>query len=391
MTNILVKMFIKNKDDYKNPVVREKYGVLASIVGIICNVVLFAIKMLIGIIIGSISVMADAFNNLSDAASSIVSFVGVKLANRPSDEEHPFGHGRYEYIAAFVVAFLVLQVGFSCLESAVDKIRNPEAVSFSPILVGILIVSVLLKLWLGLFNRKLGGQIDSSVMKATATDAFGDMLVTTVTVISILVGHFSGWMIDGYMGLLVSLFVLYAGIGIIHETLEPLLGQPATRELYDSITSFVESFDGVVGTHDLIVHNYGPTNSMASIHAEVPVNCDLASTHEIIDRIEGRTQRELGIFLVIHMDPVEVDNQEVNQCREMVARIAKEVEETATIHDFRMVNGEKQVNLIFDLVLPHEYIGEKRNQLLHELRTRISQEDAKYQCVITVDHSFVNG
>ncbi len=389
MTNFLIRIFLKEVPDEKNKEIREKCGVLASVTGILCNAFLFAVKFVIGMVLGSISVMADAFNNLSDAASSLIGFVGVKLANRPSDEEHPYGHGRYEYVAAFIVAFLVLEVGFSCLKSSVDKIKNPVTLRYSTGLVIILILSILVKLWLGLFNRKLGGMVNSSVMKATAADSFGDMLITSVTVVSVMIGHFFGCRVDGYMGLIVSIVVLYAGFGIIRETLKPLIGEPPSKELCREIITFVEGFEGIVGTHDLIIHNYGPSNFMATIHAEVPADSDLRNIHELVDLIERQADKELGIYLVIHMDPVEIDNEETLACREMVLRCAGELEKTATIHDFRMVKGENQTNLIFDLVLPHDFTGVKKEEFLKKLEEKIAEVNSSYHCIVTVDHSFV--
>lgn len=388
--NFLVKAFIREPEEVKRPEVRMQYGMLASVVGIICNVLLFFVKIIIGAFIHSISVMADAFNNLSDAASGIVSFVGARLSNRPADKEHPFGHGRYEYIAALVVAFLVFQVGFSCLNNSIDKIQNPQLVKFPPILIGILALTILVKLWLGLFNRRLGKKIDSTVMKATAADAFGDMLITGVTVISIVVGYFTGWAVDGYMGLIVSLFVLYSGICIVRETLEPLLGQAATPEVYDQITKFVEGYEGIIGSHDLIVHNYGPSNSMATIHAEISKDSDIEQIHEVIDQIERDAKNELDIFLVIHMDPIEIDNEQVNRLRDMVASVVQEMEQQASIHDFRVVNGEAQINLIFDMVVPFEYHKDAQSELIRKVRRGVLERDSRCQCVITVEHSFVN-
>lgn len=389
MSDYLVQKFIKNSENYQLAEVRESYGILTSVVGAICNVLLFVVKIFIGMVIGSISVMADAFNNLSDAISSVVSFVGAKLSNRPADDEHPFGHGRYEYIAALVVAFLVLEVGFTCLKSSVDKIQNPQDISFSPVLVAILLLSVGVKLWLGLFNRKLGKKINSSVMRATSTDAFGDMLITMVTVISILVSHFTGLQVDGYMGLIVSLFVLYAGVGIIRETLVPLIGEAVSSETYDKITSFVEQFDGILGSHDLIVHSYGPTQKMATIHAEVAKDENLETIHEVIDHIEREAQKNLGIMLVIHMDPIETDDENVLRLKTMVRNVLKEIDQKISFHDFRVVNGEEQINLIFDLVIPHAYKGDMRLKLLNEVTERISQQDSRCQCVMTVEHSYV--
>lgn len=389
MTEQLVKWFVKDGDQTDKQEVRTRYGILSSIVGVICNFILFFIKITIGMILQSISVMADAFNNLSDAASSIISFAGVKLANRPADKEHPFGHGRYEYIAALVVAFLVLQVGLSCLKSSIEKILNPAPIQANLILVGILCLSILMKVWLGLFNKNLGSRINSKVMKATAADAFGDVLVTSATVFSVIIGMLTGWKIDGCMGLIVSIFVLLAGFNIAKDTLEPLIGVAATREEYEKITKFVEKYEGIEGTHDLIVHNYGPSKTMATIHAEVPKNVEIEKSHEIIDRIERDAAREMGVFLVIHMDPVEINNETITALKRLASNIVREQESQASIHDFRMVNGENRVNLIFDLVVPHSYKEEQEEKLRQEVMRRMAENDSRYQCVITVEHSYV--
>ena len=388
MTFLLVRLFVKNNEDVCNPRVRMAYGVLTSIVGIVCNVLLFAVKLIVGMMIGSVAVMADAFNNLSDAASSIISFVGVKLSNRPADAEHPFGHGRYEYIAALVVAFLVFMVGINCIESGIDKIIHPEGVSFSLPLIIILICSVGIKVWLGAFNRKLGKKINSSVMKATSMDAFGDCLITTVTVLGIICGELTGLRIDGYMAVIVSLFILYAGIGIIKETLEPLLGQAASREVYEKITQFVEGYEGVEGTHDLIVHNYGPTSTMASIHAEVSREVDIVVSHEIIDQIEFEAKKQLGIFLVIHMDPVEINNEKVNSLRQTINCLAGQLYEGASIHDFRMVDGDEKINLLFDLVVPYDCKQEAQRELSDQLIHKINELDERFRVIMNVEHSF---
>ena len=311
MTDFLVKRFVKDYEDIEKVSVRTAYGVLASLTGIFCNVFLFLVKGSIGLLLQSLSVLADAFNNLSDAGSSIVGLVGVKMASKPADKEHPFGHGRIEYIAALVVAFLVLEIGFTFFKEAIGKIRDPQEMNFQMVSVVILILSIGVKLWLGLFNRKLGKRIDSKVMLATATDAMGDVVTTSATIASLLIFHFTGWNVDGIVGLAVSLIVMWAGIGIARDTLEPLIGEPVTPEEYDRISQFVEGYDGIVGSHDLIVHNYGPGRSMASIHAEVPNDVDIETSHEIIDRIERDSIKNLGIFLVIHMDPVETRDEKV--------------------------------------------------------------------------------
>ncbi len=295
MTDFLVKHFIKEYEHTEKVSVRTAYGVLASIVGIFCNILLFIVKFIVGLTVHSVSVMADAFNNLSDAGSSLISFVGVKIASKPADEEHPFGHGRMEYISALVVSFLVLEVGFTFLKDSIHKIKSPEILNFQMFSILILILSIGVKLWLGLFNRKLGRKIDSKVMIAMFTDSMGDVLTTSATILSLLFFHFTKINIDGFIGIGVALVVMWAGIGIAKDTLEPLLGEAVDPENYKRIKNFVESYDGIIGSHDLIVHNYGPNRSMASIHAEVPNNADITESHEIIDRIERDAIENLGI------------------------------------------------------------------------------------------------
>jgi cation diffusion facilitator family transporter len=389
MTLFLVKFFIKDYEQTSRTKVRTAYGVLASVVGIVCNIILFGIKVGIGLFINSISVMADAFNNLSDAASSIIGLVGVKLAERPADKEHPFGHGRFEYIAALAVSFLILQVGLSCLKSAFSKVLNPEVVGFSWVIVIILGISVLLKIWLSFFNKNLGNRINSSVMKATAADALGDVLITTATILSIVIGKLTGFAIDGWMGLIVSVFVLIAGVNIAKETLEPLLGEAVDREVYNTITSKVESYEGIIGSHDLIVHNYGPSHTMATIHAEVRNDINLEEAHETIDLIERDILRELSIFLVIHMDPVEVNDRKVLDKKKMIVDVIHQIEPKANIHDFRIVNGEHQINLIFDLVVPYSYNEKQEKDLLEKINEELQKLDARYQTVITIENSFI--
>lgn len=389
MTDLLVKLFVKDYQKVDNTKVRTDYGVLTSLVGITCNVILCAVKIIIGMIINSISVMADGFNNLSDAASSIISFIGVKLASRPADKEHPFGHGRFEYISALIVAFLILQVGFSLLKSSFEKVLHPEALTFNPLLVGILVLSVLIKVWLSMFNKKLGKRINSTVMIATSADAKNDVIVTTGTIISILIAGFTGLKVDGYMGLLVSFFVMFSGVRIIKDTLEPLLGQAVERDVYEKITRMVQGYEGIIGTHDLIIHNYGPTHRMATIHAEVPNNINFETAHETIDLIERDVLEKLDIFLVIHMDPVEVNDAMVLEKKDMVFGIIQGLEEKATVHDFRIVNGEHQINLIFDLVIPYSYSKEQEQKLLARIVEEVRKRDARHQCIITMENSFI--
>ncbi len=390
MTEFLVKHFVKDCEDVEKLSVRTAYGVLSSVVGILCNIFLFVVKWLVGFLMHSIAVMADAFNNLSDAGSSIIGLVGVKMASKPADEDHPFGHGRIEYIAALVVAFLVMEVGFTFLKDSIAKIQNPEAINFQIVSVVILILSVGVKLWLGTFNKKLGTKIDSKVMLATAADSMGDVITTSATIASILFFKMTGINADGIVGVGVSLVVMWAGFGIAKDTVEPLIGEAVPPEEYEKITRFVEGYDGVEGSHDLIVHNYGPGRSMASIHAEVPNDVDIEASHEIIDKIERDAMKNLGVFLVIHMDPVETKNEQVLAVREQVVQILDAVDPEVSIHDFRMVDGKNQVNLIFDMVVPFEYDLEKEKQLKKSVRKLLKLHDERYQCVITVERSYMS-
>ena len=389
MTEFLIRHFIKDYKDVEKISVRTAYGVLASIVGIFCNVFLFAVKFAVGLILHSVSVTADAFNNLSDAGSSIISFVGVKMAEKPADKDHPFGHGRIEYIAALVVSFLVLEVGFTFLKDSFGKILHPETMNFQIVSVVILILSIAVKLWLGLFNRKLGEKIDSKVMMAVFTDSMGDVITTAATILSLIFFAVTDINIDGIVGVGVALVVMWAGVGIAKDTLEPLIGQAIDPEVYEKIKHFVEKYDGIEGTHDLIVHNYGPGRSMASIHAEVPNDVDIEQSHEIIDRIERDAAKELGIFLVIHMDPVEMKDKQVLKIRDKTVQLLHDLDPACTIHDFRMVHGEHQTNLIFDMVVPIDYDEKKKSDLSLQLMEKIKEVNPRYECVITVESDYV--
>ncbi len=388
MTEFLVRRFVKNHEQTEDAGVRTAYGVLASMVGICCNAVLFAVKLMIGLMAGSISVMADAFNNLSDAAGSIVGFVGVKMAEKPADADHPFGHGRMEYIAAFVVSFFVIQVGVELFKSSIGKIRQPEEMTFRWMAVALLLLSVLVKWWLAVFNRTLGKRIRSSVMSATAVDALGDVAATSATILSMVVFGIWGVNIDGFVGLIVSVAVMLAGLGIARDTLAPLLGEPIDPAVYHEISAFVEGYDGIIGTHDLIVHNYGPTHSMATIHAEVASDVDVRVSHELIDRIERDCARSLGIFLVIHMDPVETHDEKTAAYRQLLAQVLARTDARLTFHDFRVVAGTEQVNLIFDLVVPREYNDDMWDTLRAKVSDELRSADPRCCCVMTIENTY---
>ena len=388
MTDFLVNRFVKDSENIESTEVRTRYGMLASVVGIFCNVLLFSVKLAIGLILSSLAVTADAFNNLSDAASSIISFVGVKMAGKPADAEHPFGHGRIEYIAALIVSFLVIEVGFTFFKSSISKIMHPEEITFDLVPFIILILSILVKLWMAFFNNKLGKRIDSKVMLATAADSLGDVITTSATVISIIICHFTSINVDAIAGLIVSGIVIWSGVSIAKDTLEPLIGQRIPTELYQKITDTVESYDGIVGTHDLIVHNYGPNRSMATIHAEVPNDVSIEASHEIIDKIERDVKKTLNILLVIHMDPVEMRDEEVLELRDKTSRIVRALDPELHFHDFRVLKENEQKNLVFDLVVPDSYTEKDANRVMHQLIALLHEMEEDVDCIITLDRSF---
>ena len=388
MTEFLVNKFIKDSANIESTEVRTRYGMLASVVGIFCNVLLFSVKLAIGLILSSLAVTADAFNNLSDAASSIISFVGVKMAGKPADAEHPFGHGRIEYIAALIVSFLVIEVGFTFFKSSISKIMHPEEITFDPVPFIILILSILVKLWMAFFNNKLGKRIDSKVMLATAADSLGDVITTSATVISIVICHFTSINVDAIAGLIVSGIVIWSGVSIAKDTLEPLIGQRVPSELYQKITDMVESYEGIVGAHDLIVHNSGPNRSMATIHAEVPNDVSIEASHEIIDRIERDAKKKLNILLVIHMDPIEMRDEEVLELRDKTSHIVHALDPELHFHDFRVLKENEKKNLVFDLVVPDSYTEKDANRVMHQLIALLHEIEKNVDCIITLDRSF---
>ncbi|MCO8193596.1 cation diffusion facilitator family transporter [Anaerofustis sp. NSJ-163] len=356
MVSYLSKKFIKDYKNVKNENVRRAYGMLCSIVGILLNIFLFAIKYFAGIISGSIAITADAFNNLSDAGSSVITLIGFKFAGMKPDIEHPFGHGRVEYISGFAVSVMIILMGAELLKSSIDKIFHPESIDTTVVSFIILIVSILVKLYMSLYNSKIGDKIESAGMKATATDSKSDCIATSVVLISMLIAKFTGVNIDAYAGLLVAGFILYAGYDAAKETLSPLLGQIPEKSLVDSIEKIVLSYDEIVGIHDLVVHDYGPGRLMISLHAEVPGNGDIFILHDAIDRAEIELNEKLNCEAVIHLDPIDTDNEEVMEMKSKITKlIKKEIDEIITIHDFRIVKGNTHTNVIFDAVIPPKY------------------------------------
>lgn len=387
MTELLTAIFIRDKDNIKDARVRQAYGTLGGAVGICCNVLLFLIKMLAGLLTGAISIMADAFNNLSDAGSSIVTLIGFRMAGRPADPDHPFGHGRIEYLSGLFVAVAIILMGAELLQSAVDKILHPQMPSYTMTALVILVISILLKFWMSRFNRILGDRIDSEAMRATAADSLSDCISTGTVLLGAVFTYFTEKNIDGFVGLFVAAFVLWAGIHAVKETIQPLLGAAPDPELVEAVSSEVLKEDLVLGIHDMVVHDYGPGRRMISLHAEVPYNEDLLTIHDVIDNIEMRICREFQCEITIHMDPVVTDDREVNEAKEMVKEIVSSLDASWSIHDFRMVRGQTHTNLIFDVVVPVTALKEK-GEIAAKIREKISQKDEKYFAVIQVEQAY---
>ena len=387
MTSLLVKLFIKDSEKINDKKVRTSYGILSSITGIVLNLILAGAKYAAGVISGSISITADAINNLSDAGSSIVSFFGVKISAKPADKDHPYGHGRVEYISAFIVAFLVLFMGIELFKDSVGKIINPEPVKFSFLSLSILVFSIIAKLWLGLFNRTLGKKINSAPMMAVMKDSFSDCLATSVAAVSIIVSAFSDINIDGYLGLVVAIFIFIAGFGILKETLGNILGRAPEEEFVDEITEKIMSYPHICGVHDMIIHDYGPSCRFASVHAEVPSNEDIMELHDIIDGIERDIYNEYGMLTSIHMDPVVINDERINELRKITENAVASVDERLTIHDFRVVEGPSHTNLIFDTLLPRDIKCTDR-EICQKIEEALGKIDERFFCVITVDHAF---
>lgn len=384
MTSLLLRLFVKNHDDTENPVVRGAYGKLAGAVGIVCNLLLFAGKLLAGILSGSVAVTADAVNNLSDASSSLVTLLGFKLAERPADEEHPYGHARIEYISGLVVAALILLIGAELAKSSFSKILHPETVEFSLLTLGVLVGSILAKLWMALFCRKLGRRIDSTTLLATSADSRNDVISTAAVLVGCLVGYFFDVKLDGYIGMAVALFIIWSGCSIAKDTINPLLGERASEELVRNISDLILSHEKILGIHDLMVHDYGPGNCFASVHAEMDSAEDPLICHDIIDDIERDALRELQVHLVIHYDPIVTDDEELNAARALVEQEIKSIDESLSLHDFRMVRGPGHTNLIFDLVIPYS-MEDRKAELKARIDERLQRQDRKYYTVITFD------
>ena len=359
MTRLLLRLFVRNADQTDDPKVRSAYGILAGIVGILCNLLLFAGKLVVGTLSGSVSITADAVNNLSDASSSVVTLVGFRIAEKPADEGHPYGHARVEYISGLAVAALILVIGVELAKNSVKKIFLPSPVEFSPVVAGVLLMSILVKLWMALFNRTLGRRIGSATLQATAADSRNDVISTGAVLLAAVVEAWTGWTIDGYVGLLVALFIIWSGVGIARDTIDPLLGKPTDPALRKLIADEIFQSEKVLGFHDLMVHDYGPGQRFATVHVEMDMREDPMACHDIIDDIERDCWERHRIHLCIHYDPIVTDDAELNHMRKLVQQRIQALDPRLSIHDFRMVRGASHTNLIFDMIIPYEMESRK--------------------------------
>lgn len=391
ISNFLINKFVRGYSDTKSKKVRERYGYLGGIMGALINMALFGIKFTVGIAVNSIAVTAEAFNNLSDVASSLVTIFGFKLSGKPADREHPFGHGRIEYISGLIVAFLVMMVGYEFVKSSFNRIKNPAPVSFSLIPFILLLISIVLKVWLGRFYKDIGNKINSSALRASGVEAISDVFSTSAVALALLASRFTSLPIDGYIGMVVSLVILYAGFNLIKDTLDPLLGAAPEKELVESIQEMLLEYEYINGVHDLLVHNYGPGRIIASIHAEIPSNIPIVKIHEIIDRAEKEISTDLDIYLAIHMDPINTDDKEILEAREELTETLKTVPIVKSFHDFRVVGEGENKNLIFDIVIGADHRLTKREELSlqKDINFKLKKLYPNYNAIITIDKDYL--
>ena len=387
MTNLLINLFIKDKN-VKDTKVRTKYGTLSSITGIIVNFILSIVKVVIGVISNSMSIISDGLNNITDAGSSVITMIGFKMSQKKVDNDHPWGHGRMEYISAFIVDMLIILVGIELFKSSVDKIINPTMPDISTVTIIILVIAIIAKLWLFVFYRKIAKIINSEAIKGNAYDSISDVISTFVVLLSAIVAKFANISIDGYVSILVSIFILFTGFKALKETVDILLGTKPDPELVEGIEEFTKKYDMIVGIHDMMIHDYGPGRKIVSFHAEIPANSDICMAHDIIDQMEQDIYDEFNCITTIHMDPIEVDDEEINKMREITEKIVKEINDDYSIHDFRMTNGGGRINLIFDLVVPRDEKVDNE-KLKVEVQQKIHSENSKYYAVPKIEHSYV--
>ena len=387
MTEFLIRHVLgEERNKTADARVREKYGLLSGAVGLFCNFLLFAAKLLIGFTTGAISIAADAVNNLSDGLSSLISMIGFKVSGRAPDAQHPFGYGRTEYIAGLIVSLLICVVGVQFLQTSASRILHPEPVTFTVVSAVVLVLTMLVKLWMGAFNHCVGTRIDSPTLLAAMQDSINDVITTGVVLIGMVAGRFTTLPVDGVIGVLVALFIIWAGIGIARDTLSPLIGQAADREVVKAIGDTVLESPGILGIHDLIVHNYGVGKSLASLHAEVLDTADIVAVHELIDEAERAVWEKTGVYTVIHMDPVRVGDPRIDAMRETTLNVLAKINPELTMHDFRVVEGERRINLIFDVVVPFGYTDEQKEEIRARIHTGLKARDKRYCPVVTLEH-----
>ncbi len=387
MQNWLVKKFVHDYENVHDINVRASYGKLSGKVGIFCNAFLFAVKFIMGTISGSVSITADAVNNLSDAASSVISLIGFKMAEKPADEDHPYGHARYEYLSGLTVAVMIILIGFELFKTSFDKVIHPSTVDFSIVLVIVLAVSILIKLWMAFFNKSLGKKINSSALEATAADSRNDVISTSAVLVAAVISYFFKINLDGYMGIAVAVFILYSGIGLVKDTLDPLLGKAPEPELVDYIQKKILSYDGVLGTHDLMIHDYGPGRKFASVHVEMAAEGDVLKSHDVIDNIERDFLSKDNLNIIVHYDPIVTKDDIVNDFRSWLMEQVKSIDPHLSIHDLRIVPGNSHTNLVFDCVMPH-CINMSPSELKAEIRRLVNIKYPNYYCIITIDSSY---
>ena len=387
MTNLLIKIFIRDRENTTSPKVRTAYGTLSGAVGILVNILLSIAKLIIGSISHSIAITGDALNNLSDAASSAISLLGFRISSKPADEKHPYGHGRLEYLCGLAVAVIIMFMGLELIKSSAAKIFSPEKPEFSLVAIAVLVISILGKLWRALFNRKIGKAINSDTVDAVVKDSLSDIAATTVSILSLILSQYFSLPFDGIFGVIVSLFVLWAGIGVFRNTSSSLLGQQPEPETVKMIEEKILSYEGVYGVHDLIVHDYGPGRCFVTAHAEVPSDTDIMVSHDLMDVIEQDFKRDTSYVLTLHMDPVVMDDEKTNNAKEMIAQIIAEIHPSLSFHDFRMVSGPHHTNLIFDVVIPFSVKLDSKT-VVNTINDNIHKKNEKYYAVITIDHSY---
>lgn len=388
MTNLLINLFIKDKENVKDVEVRGKYGMVSSITGIVVNILLSIFKLIIGIVSNSMSIISDALNNVTDAGSSVVTMIGFKMSQKEVDSDHPWGHGRMEYITAFIVDILIVLVGIELFQNSIDKIIHPVVPEVTNITIILLVVAILVKLWLFVFYRKIANTIDSSAIRATAYDSISDSVSTILVLVSIIVARFAGFSIDGYASIVVSIFILFTGFNALKETVDILLGGKPDEEFVNDIIEFVKGYPMISGIHDIMVHDYGPGRQIVSFHAEVPADCDICLAHDVIDGLEQDLFKKFKCITTIHMDPIVVNDEKINKMKKIIEKVVTDIDENYSIHDFRLTDGGNRVNLIFDLVIPRDDRTD-RITIENKVKSKIHEIDSKYYAVVKVEHSFV--